>query len=79
MVSLNNNAAGAFSSSALPNGKTLPLRNIFFSQLVCDFPRLLFCQSHDRITQVLSGPLGVSVPHHPVAPSIKSDKEAGKI
>jgi hypothetical protein len=56
-----------------------PFRDVSLSQYVCDFSRFVFGQFHDRITQVLGWALGVSVPHHPTAPSTSSDKEAGKV
>jgi hypothetical protein len=62
-----------------PRGNALPFRDVSLSQYVRNFSRFFFWQFHDRITQVLGWALGLSVPHHPAAPSTSSDKEEGKV
>jgi hypothetical protein len=62
-----------------PRGGGHPFRDVSLSQYVCNFSRFVFWQFHDRITQVLGWALGVSVPHHPAAPSASSNKKAGKM
>jgi hypothetical protein len=62
-----------------PRGNALPFRDVSLSQYIRNFSRFFFWQFHDRITQVLGWALGLSVPHHPAAPSTSSDKEEGKV
>jgi hypothetical protein len=70
----------SINAAPLPRGgEGLAFRNGSLSQHVGNFSRFVFWQFHDRIPQVFGWTLGVSVPHHPIAPGASSDKEAGKM